>query len=136
MFISRKKYMELLHRVNALERKTEVQTFDFGTTDLKKLCRELPGFVDKRSMTVFSKLFGLFQFEQQTPNKMNIIQATTVAIATGRCIRRKSWHGRITINPTDICYEVISEYNETKKRHPFWNPKTDDVLADDWIVVD
>ena len=60
MFISVKKYMELLSRIEALEKKTmelehrtKIYNFDFGTdTDLYKLCRELPRFVDKRAEAV------------------------------------------------------------------------------------
>ena len=60
MFISRKKYAELLEQVKTLEKrvreleyKITTNSFDFGTnTDLKKLCRELPKFVDKRAAAV------------------------------------------------------------------------------------
>lgn len=48
MFISKKKYTELLQRIEQLEKKTTVNTYDFGEVDLKTLCRKLPAFVDKR----------------------------------------------------------------------------------------
>ena len=48
MCISKKKYNELINRIEQLERKATVHTFDFGTVDLGMLCRRLPEFVDKR----------------------------------------------------------------------------------------
>lgn len=48
MFISRRKYNELIKRIEQLEMQTTAHTFDFGTVDLKTLCRKLPEFVDKR----------------------------------------------------------------------------------------
>lgn len=48
MFISKKKYTELVNRIEQLEKKTTAHTFDFGVVDLEQLCKELPKFVDKR----------------------------------------------------------------------------------------
>ena len=55
MFISKKKYNEIINRIEQLERKIEqveekstTYTFEFGDTNLKTLCRQLPKFVDKR----------------------------------------------------------------------------------------
>lgn len=48
MFISKKKYNELINRIEQLEKKATAHTFDFGEVDLEKLCRKLPKFVDKR----------------------------------------------------------------------------------------
>lgn len=48
MFISKKKYNKLIKRIEKLEREATVYTFDFGTVDLKGLCRKLPEFVDKK----------------------------------------------------------------------------------------
>ena len=48
MFISKKKYNELIKRIEKLERESTVYTFDFGIVDLKGLCRKIPGFVDKK----------------------------------------------------------------------------------------
>lgn len=48
MFISKRKYNELINRIEQLERKATAHTFDFGVVDLEQLCRKLPKFVDKR----------------------------------------------------------------------------------------
>ena len=56
LFISRKKYKELVERVEALERKSEVSTWDFGRVDLKELCKQLPKFIDKRIAADKNKL--------------------------------------------------------------------------------
>ncbi len=48
MFISKKKYNELINHIEQLEKKTTAHTFDFGVVDLEMLCRKLPEFVDKR----------------------------------------------------------------------------------------
>ena len=37
MFISKKKYNELIKRIETLERMAEVNTFDFGVVNLKML---------------------------------------------------------------------------------------------------
>lgn len=67
---------------------------------------------------------------------MNIIEATRLARSEDKPMKRRSWKYDWQVKPTDICFEVLSAYNENKKRHPFWNPQTDDVLADDWILAD
>lgn len=48
MFISKRKYNELINRIEQLERKVTASTFDFGVVDLEQLCRKLPDFVNKR----------------------------------------------------------------------------------------
>lgn len=48
MFISKKKYSDLVKRIEALERKTEVHTWDFGKVDLEGLCKKLPRYIDKK----------------------------------------------------------------------------------------
>ena len=63
---------------------------------------------------------------------MDIIQATKQSKEKGKCMRRAAWNGSIKIRPTDICYDIIM--NEERRR--FWDAKANDVLADDWCVVD
>ena len=55
MFISKKKYNALIDRINCLEKREShvenlltANTYEFGTVNLKSLCRQLPGFIDKR----------------------------------------------------------------------------------------
>lgn len=67
---------------------------------------------------------------------MNIIEATTEAMKSGKKMTRRSWRGSTKVHPTKTCYDLITKYKNEKKRHPLWNPKTDDVLADDWILTD
>ena len=67
---------------------------------------------------------------------MNLIEATNQAVKKGCCIKRKSWEFETAVLPTDICYELLTEETAKKERRPFWNPQTDDILADDWILVD
>ena len=67
---------------------------------------------------------------------MNIIEVTRLARSEGKPMKRRSWKFDWQVKPTDICFDFISCDSENEKRHPLWNPKTDDVLADDWILVD
>ena len=48
MFIPKKKYNELIKRIETLERMAEVNTFDFGVVNLKILCARLPHYIDER----------------------------------------------------------------------------------------
>ncbi len=69
---------------------------------------------------------------------MNIIDATRQALAEKRVMRRTSDGGYVSIIPTNTCYEIVTVTADGEKteRHPYWDPRTDDVLADDWIVED
>lgn len=70
---------------------------------------------------------------------MDIITATQKALESNRCIRRESWEGcTFAVLPTDLCFEMTHCNVDVKKQkhRPLWNPKTEDVLADDWCVVD
>ena len=63
---------------------------------------------------------------------MDIIQATKQAKEKSKCMRRAAWDISIKIMPTDICYDIIKK----EERRRFWNSKVDDILAEDWCVVD
>lgn len=67
---------------------------------------------------------------------MGIIEATKQAIEKGCCIKHESWEFDIAVLPTDICYELLMEETAKKERRPSWNPQTDDILADDWSLVE
>ncbi len=64
---------------------------------------------------------------------MNIIEATKAAQKKSACIKRADWNDTAVIRPTDIGYDLLYRTTE-KKRPPMWNPKTEDVLADDWTI--
>lgn len=67
---------------------------------------------------------------------MNIYEATKKALETSRCIKRTSCIFPNKIKPValgDMC--IISD---DKERSPgrWWAPNTEDLIAEDWEVVD
>lgn len=72
--------------------------------------------------------------------QMNIIEATKAAQEKGAYMKRTgvAWANHAKIQPTDLGYDVEITYppnlKRKKERHPMWNPQTEDVLADDWVV--
>lgn len=67
---------------------------------------------------------------------MNIIEATTQALEKGCYISRIVWEDRLKLKPTKLCYEVADSFNDEEKRPRFWDSRTEDILADDWILTD
>jgi len=65
---------------------------------------------------------------------MNIIQATAEALKKGCCIQRNEEYP-LKLKPTNLCYEVVGSYNKQEKRPRFWDSRTEDVLADDWVLT-
>lgn len=67
---------------------------------------------------------------------MNIYEATKKALKTSRCIKRKSCTFPSKILPTPLGdMQIISD--ETKKPPAkWWAPLTEDLIAEDWEVVD
>lgn len=76
---------------------------------------------------------------------MYIQEAVKESLASGKWIQRKSWltcfAGKIAILPTntyDCC--IVGRLNiETgfvENQEKYWNPKAEDLVADDWEVVD
>lgn len=69
---------------------------------------------------------------------MDIITATKIALRNNLLIKRKAWENfNFAIMPTDLCYAMIKSdaVINNQERHPLWNPKTEDVLANDWVVT-
>lgn len=75
---------------------------------------------------------------------MFINQAIALARKSNKCITREAWEpvkracysAGIQILPTDTpdCCVIYSEACKTIARA--WNPRAEDLLADDWLVVD
>lgn len=66
---------------------------------------------------------------------MNIIEATK-QLALGKKIKRKNWNTTYLegkIQPM-ICYPKYESYGD--KRYGSWSHSTNDILADDWEVVE
>lgn len=67
---------------------------------------------------------------------MNIIKATKQAIEKGCGMKRESWEYEIIIYPMKTCYDVLIKHEGKEERHRNWNSQIDDVLADDWSLVE
>lgn len=68
---------------------------------------------------------------------MNIIQATSIALATDGYITKREENGCYysVIKPTntsECC--IVSLIADPKKECPRWNPTADDLLSDNWIT--
>lgn len=68
---------------------------------------------------------------------MNIHEAVMAATENGLYITRaNAWWGKhIKLNPTDTedCCIIIPQEGQAGGR---WNPRKEDLLADDWIVTE
>ena len=64
---------------------------------------------------------------------MNIIEATKIAKESGSFMARAEWEDKAKIRPAAIGYDVLCCPTE-RKCLPLWNPTTEDILADDWVV--
>lgn len=75
---------------------------------------------------------------------MNIQEATKKALESGKYITREGLAGeigRIRIKPTDTpdcCIVLISDPRKIPSARvgKRWNPQAEDLMADNWIVVD
>lgn len=65
---------------------------------------------------------------------MNIMEAVSTAIESGRCIKRQTpiWK-QLKVKPTngEECFII---YGADRGPAPRWNPTADDILATDWIL--
>ncbi len=68
---------------------------------------------------------------------MNIQEAVKKAIKDGKHITRKAFKEKLYIEPTDTpdCC-IISAPEPRKNPRRGWQPQAEDLLADDWIVID
>lgn len=65
---------------------------------------------------------------------MNIQKATKAAMAIDGLIVRKPWRGHVHIKPTDWP-EACFVYAKEQAPCPRWQPKAEDLMADDWEVT-
>lgn len=74
---------------------------------------------------------------------MNIQKATRIALTTGQFITRETkYFKRYRILPTksDSCFvvhiakEYVDQMDEKYIPGKRWNPKVEDILANDWVV--
>lgn len=65
---------------------------------------------------------------------MNIKEAVEIANQRNVHITRRQWNNGIVIEPTntDKCCIVHKERKPSANR---WNPKAEDLTANDWIVI-
>lgn len=74
---------------------------------------------------------------------MHIHEATAEAARSGKCIARESvdGYGTSMIKPTNTYDTCLLLYRDGSEDGRFrggrmWNPTLDDLIADDWTVVD
>ncbi len=67
---------------------------------------------------------------------MNIYEAAKEALATKRYIKRKSCILPNRILPTPIGDLQIVSFDDKKPPARWWCPLTEDIVAEDWEVVD
>lgn len=66
---------------------------------------------------------------------MFIYEAARQALDTGTYIRRTSWPRGLSIKPTDTPDACVA-YAKDKAPRRGWQPKAEDLAADDWAVTD
>ncbi len=71
---------------------------------------------------------------------MYICEAAIEAKKIGRTITREKYRDSICYLPTNstncVLAIVYNKYPQSDSIKPRWNPAFDDLVADDWIVVD
>jgi len=63
-----------------------------------------------------------------------IHEVVKCAVSSNSFITRQSYAGNIRIKPTDSCEGFIF-INSNNIPHPRWQPRAEDITADDWIVT-
>jgi hypothetical protein len=66
---------------------------------------------------------------------MFIYEAVRQVLDTDTHIRRISWPCGLSIKPTDTPNACVA-YTKDKAPRRGWQPKAQDLIADDWIVTD
>ena len=65
---------------------------------------------------------------------MFIQEATKKAIEIGGFIARAKWKGAVRVKPTDDPRGCVL-FSAEKAPGPHWQPRADDLVADDWEVT-
>ena len=65
---------------------------------------------------------------------MFIHEAVKKAMDIGGLISRQEYEGTVRIQPTDSCEGFIL-INSNNVPHPRWQPRAEDIIAEDWIVT-
>ena len=66
-----------------------------------------------------------------------IHEAVSAALSTGLCIRRNGppiWR-ELKVDPTNDDQGCVLYSNSNKVPCPRWQPKAEDLMADDWILA-
>ena len=68
---------------------------------------------------------------------MNIKEAVEMALEKGCLIRRRSWFEQFSsIKPTNTIDGCLLVPKNDKPPVKWWNPQADDLIAEDWILVE
>lgn len=69
---------------------------------------------------------------------MNISEAAKKAATPTLCITRETWGSdhACVVKPTSTPYCCLLIFTPIGKKDVYWAPNLDDLIADDWIVVD
>lgn len=65
---------------------------------------------------------------------MNIQKATTAAVAIDGFLFREAWRRHIRLEPSDSDEGFFVHSKYSKAPRPRWQPKAEDLMADDWEV--
>lgn len=74
---------------------------------------------------------------------MDIVSATKEALAFGCLMTRDNgrWKGYVAIKPTNtaVCCVMYTRFRHNGEyvcnTEPYWNPKAEDIIADDWELT-
>lgn len=68
---------------------------------------------------------------------MNIHEATMIALEDGKFIARTNFKDHAKIQPTNgIGGCILSMVDNSKEPRGGWQPSADDLIADDWTVIE
>lgn len=67
---------------------------------------------------------------------MNIQKATIAAVAIDGYLFRDAWRRHIRLEPSDSDEGFLMHSKYSKAPRPRWQPKAEDLMADDWVVSD
>lgn len=70
---------------------------------------------------------------------MNIIEAVKTALESGKYFTRETSINICKMKPSNDGAALIwvqATYNDQTRNFPRWNPSAEDILANDWVIVD